>query len=199
VAAEVDVPPILTPRLELVSMTPVFLETAFAGRSAEASGFLGAAVPAGWPTEHEQRWLRRRAEQMRGDPGLRQWLGRALVLRQPERVMVGHAGFHGEPGVSGTGKPGALEIGYTVFSPYRGQGFATEAATALLDWARRERGIRHFIASVSPDNEPSLAVTRRLGFVQTGEQWDEVDGLELVFELSVEPGARARRRPVGGA
>jgi hypothetical protein len=34
-------------------------------------------------------------------------------------------------------------------------------------------------------NAPSLAIVRRLGFVQTGEYWDDEDGLELVFELDV--------------
>jgi len=36
---------------------------------------------------------------------------------------------------------------------------------------------------VSPDNEPSLNLVRKLGFAQTGSQIDEIDGLELVFEL----------------
>jgi RimJ/RimL family protein N-acetyltransferase len=97
--------------------------------------------------------------------------------------MIGHAGFHGPPGVNGRKDPEALEVGYTVFPPFRRQGYATEAVTALMDWAQGEKGIRRFIASVSPDNEPSLAMVRKLGFVQTGEQWDEEDGLELVFDL----------------
>jgi ribosomal-protein-alanine N-acetyltransferase len=53
-----------------------------------------------------------------------------------------------------------------------------------MDWARRERGIHHFIASVAPDNQASLSAVRELGFVKTGKQWDEEDGLELVFELA---------------
>jgi ribosomal-protein-alanine N-acetyltransferase len=104
------------------------------------------------------------------------------VLRS-EGQMVGHAGFHGPPGVNGPAKADAVEVGYTVFPEFRGQGFATEAARALLDWAAERHGIRSFIASVAPNNEPSLAIVRKLGFVQTGEQWDEEDGLELVFEL----------------
>jgi [ribosomal protein S5]-alanine N-acetyltransferase len=119
---------------------------------------------------------------MRRDPASQEWLVRAVVLRSESR-MVGHAGFHGPPGVNGPSKPNALELGYTVFPQFRGHGYATEAAEALIDWAAQVHGIRHFIASIAPANAPSLAVVRNLGFVQTGEQWDEQDGLELVFEL----------------
>ena len=54
-----------------------------------------------------------------------------------------------------------------------------------MTWAHEQKGIHDFIASVSPGNAPSLTVVRKLGFVQTGEQWDEEDGLELVFERSL--------------
>jgi ribosomal-protein-alanine N-acetyltransferase len=175
-------------------MSPAFLEAVLEGRLREASAVLKAAIPEAWPEERDERWLRRRLEQMQSDANVQQWLPRALVLRDAERVMVGHAGFHGEPGVSGTGKPGVLELGYTVFPPYRRRGFATEAAVALMDWAGRERGIQHFIASVAPDNPASLSTVRKLGFVQTGEQWDEEDGLELVFELGHD---RARGAALG--
>ena len=54
----------------------------------------------------------------------------------------------------------------------------------------RDREPRVCVASVSPRNAASLALVRSLGFRQVGEQIDEVDGLELVFErvLSLEPG-----------
>jgi hypothetical protein len=39
---------------------------------------------------------------------------------------------------------------------------------------------------VSPHNEASLRMVRRLGFHQTDEQWEEEDGLELVFERHTE-------------
>jgi ribosomal-protein-alanine N-acetyltransferase len=97
--------------------------------------------------------------------------------------MIGHAGFHGPPGVNGVRKPDAVEVGYTIFAPYRGKGYATEAATALIEWARDERGVCRFIASVAPGNAPSLAVVRKLGFTQSGTVWDEEDGEELVFAL----------------
>ncbi len=56
-------------------------------------------------------------------------------------------------------------------------------ATALIEEAAGNPDVTVVRASVSPDNEPSLAIVRRLGFTQVGEQIDEIDGLELVFEL----------------
>jgi [ribosomal protein S5]-alanine N-acetyltransferase len=144
---------------------------------------LGTTAPAGWPDDHDAGFLRIRADQMRREPSSQEWLVRAVVLRSEAR-MIGHAGFHGPPGLNGPRKPRALELGYTVFPDFRGHGYATEAARALMDWAAETHGVRHFVASVAPGNEPSLAVVRKLGFVETGEQWDDEDGLELVFELS---------------
>ncbi len=121
---------------------------------------------------------------MRDDPEVEEWLVRAVVLR-PDAGVVGHAGFHGPPGVNALAKPGFIEIGYTVFAPFRGRGYATEAAFALMGWARARDGVEGFVASVAPENEPSLAIVRKLGFVHTTAVWDEEDGEELVFELDV--------------
>jgi RimJ/RimL family protein N-acetyltransferase len=114
---------------------------------------------------------------MREDPNAQQWLVRAMVLRETGRRMAGHIGFHGPP------VDGAAELGYTVFPEYRRRGYALEAATALMDWAQKTHGVRRFIVSVSPSNGPSLALAAKMGFAKTGEQMDEVDGLEYVFEL----------------
>ena len=102
-----------------------------------------------------------------------------MVLTEPDgaRRVIGTIGFHGPPD-----ERRRLEIGYSVQPAYRRQGFAREAVRAMLDWAASEHGIHRFIASISPTNEASLALTRGFGFVQTGEQMDEIDGLELVFE-----------------
>ena len=78
-----------------------------------------------------------------------------------------------------------VEIGYTLLPGARGHGYAIEAVRAAFDWATRVHGIRRFRASVSPDNARSLNLIGKLGFRQTGDQWDDEDGLELVFELEV--------------
>ena len=55
-----------------------------------------------------------------------------------------------------------------------------------MAWAW-ERGEMPVFASVAPGNLPSLAVVRRFGFVKTGVQIDEIDGEELVFEITRTP------------
>jgi ribosomal-protein-alanine N-acetyltransferase len=165
-----------------VSVTPEFMEALLAGRREEAEGLLRIALPKEPMDEALERFLSHRLGQMRRDPDVQRWLARALVLRDGVRVLVGNAGFHGEPGVNSAGEPRALEIGYGIRPEYRRKGYATEAVAGLLDWARTQ-GIAHFVASVAPDNEPSLAIIHKLGFVRTGEHWDEEDGLEHVFQL----------------
>ncbi len=172
--------PVISERLELVSLSPGALEALIAGRTSDAETLIGGRLADGWPGGDE-RYFRLRLGQMQREPSLRRWIVRALVLRDG-REIVGHAGFHGPPGTNGKKDPAAVEIGYKVFEPFRGRGLATEAVRALMAWAREEHGVRRFILSIAPSNEPSLAIARKLGFEQTGEQWDDEDGLELVFE-----------------
>jgi [ribosomal protein S5]-alanine N-acetyltransferase len=125
-----------------------------------------------------EAWLwRLRSEQIRRDPASSDWIVRAVVA--DDGVVVGHAGFHGPPD-----EHGDVEVGFTVLPEFRGQGWAKSALTALLARAEREPAVRRVVATVAPDNAPSLAVVRAAGFVHVGEQIDPVDGLELVFVRS---------------
>jgi RimJ/RimL family protein N-acetyltransferase len=156
-------------------MTPAFIQALLDGRRAEAEGLLGIVVPRDWPDD-DDRYLRMWHKDMIEAPQFAKWRARALVPIEGDDRMVGHAGFHGPPNADDM-----VEMGYTIFPEFRGQGLATEAAQALIEFAK-ENGAKMIRASVSPDNAPSIAMTRTLGLVQIGEQMDEIDGLELVFE-----------------
>jgi RimJ/RimL family protein N-acetyltransferase len=158
-------------------MSPAFMQASLDGDLARAAALIGAALPPDWPGA-TGRTMRLRLRQLATDPASQPWLLRAMVLRAPERTVVGHIGFHAPPDPRG-----AVEVGYTVLPEYRRRGLAFEAVQALFAWAGREHGVQQFIASVSPTNQPSLNLVRKLGFQQTGAQWDEEDGEELVFEL----------------
>ncbi len=169
------------PDIELRLLDEQTMRALAEGRHDDAERLLGARVPRDWPDEHDARFLMRRANDVHEEPTKAPWLVRAVVR---DGQLIGHAGFHGPPGVNGPHLPDAVEIGYTILEPHRGRGYAQQAAGELIAWAQGE-GVARVIASIAPDNEPSLAIVRKLGFAQTGEQWDDEDGLELVFELAL--------------
>ena len=174
-----DVPPIRTARVELVSMSMPFMLKLLARDLDGAAAEIGASVHAELPDQLDN-FLQFRIVDLEVDPDAQPWLGRAIVMTGPDgaRRIIGTAGFHSPPDAEGR-----VEVGYRVEPAWRRQGIATEVVRALFDWAAREHGVHRFRASVSPDNVPSLAIVRGLGFRQTGVQIDDVDGKELVFEL----------------
>lgn len=167
-------PTIRTARLDLVPIDPTTIQHLLKGERQDAERAQGLTLPISFPTPDElDGFLPIQLHRMQARPDRRAWTARFMVSRA--REVIGHCGFHGPPEMVGR-----AEIGYTVFEPHRGHGFAREAAGALTAWAF-EQGENEVYASVSPDNAPSLAVVRSLGFTQVGTQEDEVDGLELVF------------------
>lgn len=174
-----EVPPILTTRFELVSMSMRFMRLLLARDLDKAAREIGAEVPVSLPDTLDN-FLQFRIADLGLDPTSQPWLGRAIVLAEPDgaRRIIGSAGFHSPP--DGDGR---VEVGYRVEPEFRRQGVAGEVVRALFDWAAKEHGVQRFRASVSPTNEPSLAIVRRLGFRQVGVQIDDIDGEELVFEL----------------
>lgn len=182
--------PILTERLELSPMTAAFMRASLDGKIREAEGELKIVVPAGWPKE-ARYVLSLRLRQLDEDPSLEPWLLRAMVLPET-RAMVGHIGFHTAPGPEYLEpySPGAVEFGFTVYPPFRRQGYAREAAIAMMDWARRVHGVTSFVLCISPDNAASQGLAAQLGFVAIGSHLDEMDGPEDVLELKVSGGVR---------
>jgi RimJ/RimL family protein N-acetyltransferase len=181
--------PIRSERLQLVSMSPDFIEALLDERRPEAEAIGGFKLPDGWPDAHDRGFVALRLRQMRERPEIQEWFVYAIVLPNGDRPMIGHAGFHGPPGINAVKDADAVEVGYMILEPYRRRGYATEVVRTLLDWASNKHGIQHFIASISPGNEASLALVRRLGFQEFGRHWDEEDGEELEFELQISGGA----------
>jgi [ribosomal protein S5]-alanine N-acetyltransferase len=164
---------IASPRLRLLPLTPSLLRAVAAGHLAEVERQLGAPVGKGWEQGVPAKL---RLKQLAADASEQPWLVRAIVASTPRQV-VGCVGFHAPPD-----DDGRVEIGYDIVASERRKGYAREGIQALLDWAWATGRARTCVASVSPHNEPSLALIRSFGFRHVGEQIDEIDGLELVFE-----------------
>jgi ribosomal-protein-alanine N-acetyltransferase len=178
-------PLILTPRLQLWQMPAEFLDASLDRPPAELDGDF--AVHPEWLGQ--LRFIALRRGQYEREPGYSQWGVWAIVERGARR-MVGHISFHTTPNAEYLRRyvTEAVEFGYAVYPEFRTQGFATEAARALIDWAAREQRQRRFVMSISPANPHSQAIARRLGFVKIAQWEDDEDGTEEVFLLEIADG-----------
>ncbi|MGW4701203.1 GNAT family N-acetyltransferase [Streptomyces sp. NPDC004285] len=73
----------------------------------------------------------------------------------------------------------AVEIGWRLGRPYWGQGYASEAAHAVLEFALQDRGLDRVIAITHAGNRASENVIRKLGMVPERETSHPVFGLPL--------------------
>jgi RimJ/RimL family protein N-acetyltransferase len=160
--------------LFLQALTAESMRALYAGRDDWAAGQpeLAGLV---WPVD-DRRVLRYRIGALDADPASAPYL---LHVAVRDGTFVGRIGCHAAPDADGT-----VEIGYAVAGSERGQGLGRLIVELFLVWLA-ERGVVTVEASVSPDNEPSLRLLRRRGFVETGERWDEEDGRELVWSATV--------------
>jgi RimJ/RimL family protein N-acetyltransferase len=89
------------------------------------------------------------------------------------------------------------EVGWSFHPDAWGRGYATEAASAAIDWAFAELGWDEVIHCIAPDNTPSQRVAQRLGSrnlgaVQLPEPFDR-SSIEAWGQSRAQWQARARR------
>ncbi|HEY3684176.1 MAG TPA: GNAT family N-acetyltransferase [Streptosporangiaceae bacterium] len=168
-------------RVRFVELSGEVMKALLDGDLAQAGRVAGVALTAYFVTD-DARWLWRfRLGQMAADPGRARWMARQAVVGD-QGLVVGHAGFHGPPDAAGM-----VEIGYAIAPEFRRRGYARSALTELLNRAAAEPAVTTVRAAISPGNTASLATISGFGFAQVGEQWDEEDGRELIFEAPAHP------------
>jgi RimJ/RimL family protein N-acetyltransferase len=67
--------------------------------------------------------------------------------------------------------PGEANLGYHVFAPHRGNGYATRAVELILRALAAE--VTTAVLAIDDGNAPSLAVARRAGFARDGSVGDQ--------------------------
>ncbi len=66
-------------------------------------------------------------------------------------------------------RPGEVNVGYYLFPAARGKGYASRAVELLLRHLRRDTRYEVATLLIHAENVRSLALARRLGFVERGE------------------------------
>jgi GNAT superfamily N-acetyltransferase len=138
-----------TPRLKLAPVTPALARAARAGQAVFAEA-IGADAPAEWCA------------------GSLPLLARASAAHAPFRAIAIHRGdgeVVGDVRFEPTTRPeGEVEIGYAIAKGRRRQGYAVEAAGAVIDWLFDEGGVEAIVAGCDRRNLASVRTLRRLGF-----------------------------------
>ena len=106
--------------------------------------------------------------------------GQWAVERRLDGRLVGRAGLWYPEGWP------ELEVGWTLDRSVWGEGFATEAGQAAIEWGFSELGLERIASVIAPENSRSRAVAVRLGMAQDREL--EVEGKPAVIYACDRPG-----------
>ena len=171
--------PLETARLRLVACTPAHL-LALIERPEDFASLVGLPVADGLrgfyvSGDVSPEWLvgLRAAAGGPADP----WRHGFFIVEASTRIVIGSAGFKGPPDAAGM-----VEIAYGVVPARQGQGFATEAAGALVRYAAADPRVRLLRAHTLPEANASTHVLRKCGFVHVGAVVDPDDGLVWRWE-----------------
>ncbi len=86
----------------------------------------------------------------------------AMYLNHAPEQLIGTVGIYKRPGLE------LPDIGYALLPDHENQGYATEGAKHLLEFAQ-VCGVSELSAITLPQNEPSAAILRRLAFELVGQ------------------------------
>ncbi len=167
-----------TARLCLVPVTPAHVEALCQSRAALAA-LLGVTVPDDWPVGAPDATIRPDVINFltaQTKPG--NWPVFFYIHRQDKR-LIGDGGFKGRPNARR-----AIEIGYALTPAYRGQGLATEAAQAILEWAFARPGLEAVTAETLPGGHASMRVLDKLSMSFKEQDYDPAEGDVYRWEIT---------------
>lgn len=121
--------------------------------------------------------LKFRAPKIAANPEWAKYLLRVAVLRD-NPIIIASIGFHDAPDANGM-----VEIGFGVDKAYQNLGYGQEALHGMWSWIIDDSQVKTLRYTVSPENKLSQHIIKKLGFNLVGEQIDEKDGLEQIYEL----------------
>ena len=126
--------------------------------------------------EVSPQWL----DKLRRASGPDPWVFGFAVIHREDQCVIGGASFKGPPD-----DDGVVEIAYGIVPAYEGQGYATEAASALVTFAVERVDVRMIRAHTMPDGSASMRVLVKTGFQLVGDVVDEEDGAVCRWERTI--------------
>jgi RimJ/RimL family protein N-acetyltransferase len=156
---------IVTSRLSLIAITPEMLLSEKNG-DGRLGNLIQCVVPTNWPLKDwEPHVFDFLLAQLAEHPEQLGW-PRYVSFVPPggRRTLIGTLGAFTK-----AGRPSECEIGYSIAAPYEGQGFATEAARALIEYLRGDERLSSVIAHTYPWIPASVRVMEKCGMAFDGD------------------------------
>jgi len=119
-------------------------------------------VPFPYRVEHAAAWIERSVQERAAGVG---WP--YLIVRRDDNVLMGCMDIS----IEGDARTGTL--GYWLGEPFWGQGYATEAAKAVIGFAFDILKLNQVNASALPDNDRSMRVLEKAGMTHIGRQFED--------------------------
>jgi RimJ/RimL family protein N-acetyltransferase len=149
------------PRLESERLILRHVEAADVDYFAAAHADEEVSRHVGGPISREDAWRR-------GMTGAGFWgvlgIGVWAIERRADCRTIGHIGFFDFQRDMTPSIAGEPEMGWIFSRDAQGQGFATEAGRAALNWFDSTFGPISIPAIIAPENLPSIRLAERLGF-----------------------------------
>jgi RimJ/RimL family protein N-acetyltransferase len=147
-------------------------------------GLMGSPVPDGWPEFPEAIGFT--LEHLQNAPAADHGWSMQFFVEPETGRLLGSGGFAARP------VDRAVEIGYEIAPEFRGHGFGTAAARALVEHAVASGEVDHVIAKTRPGPNASTGVLVSLGFEHVADQEGPRDRHGLGVEMDSPAGRVAQ-------
>ncbi len=109
-------------------------------------------------TDQVRTWLKDQIDEYKKKHGIEVF----AVVNKSTTEFIGYCGLFQFPNIDGAHE---VEVGYRLIRKSWGNGFATEAASAIRDYAFSELNLNRLIALIEPVNNRSIRVAEKIGMI----------------------------------
>lgn len=124
-------------------------------------------VPAEYPMDVYKQFFPYKIERFRQYPEENKWEG--LIIDEEEQSVIGDIGYKKSPN-----EKGEINLGYSILPRYQGNGYASEAALAMVKWGLDQPGVKKITATCSLENLASIRVLEKAGLRQTHQDENKI-------------------------
>lgn len=159
-------PQATTERLKIITFELEMIKALLEGPE-QLAKIVPYQVPAEYPMDVYKQFFPYKIERFTQQPEENIWEG--LIIHNETQTIIGDIGYKGGPN-----DKGEINLGYSVLPRFQGNGYASEAAAAMVQWGLDQPGVRKITATCSLENAASIRVLQKAGLKQLREDGQKI-------------------------